>query len=1709
MSSTSIGSAAWLRQERSSINRLYGQDVEDFTFSARQEMDWLNEHMEEVFAASIGGVDIAELLKTPARSAKKAVLGESVRKPGSAKKRVGEALKGKFTTSVGNVINSMPPPPQPAKASPPLITHPATGEEEAPVQPVAEPENTHIDIENQATQEDSQMPLSVPASQRTHAHPSRRVSIADTFRDSGNWSQSSGVPSQQHQRIMARPRSPRKTGDCEPAVVEGEDEADISIDMGRKSIASATYHTANEEEEEEREGATEADAEQDQNEPGQEQEASMVSFGQSSPFQEHVEGMPQGKNSRDRSSAHSANMASSPLRVLPVIEKRRSGRGSSDAMVKNVEEAEELQVQQEEIEEFQVQENEVEVEGMDIHPPSSPPIPVETVEVTKKRVSNRQQTPPPVKEVEQLPSSPVPAESEHQDEEHPLSSSSGSPAPTDEDSLVPTFLRKSSFSFASLPPRGRLSATATETVKLGGAGRSSWLQGRRTLGRSLVGRLIMPEETLVVEGSKENASATEKPRERKRSRGGEERDAPVGTEKAQEEEEHIASKGSRKSNRKKSRSASYKSSDEELAVLSTQGEEVTTQGEEMDTEDDIGSKVAEHNKSASQRLQERIQQLGKLNSSTKTTTSLSSAQEAQLQVFETAEPMYPDLSQAKEASKSRTSAPQEHLQQQQKQQNSRSAKEPSVEEDDWIPPVRSASVRTVAANKSSTNLGRSKTVPVQSTPGTKNQALRDGLKKKPGEQSFEDALQKKSSRGELSPSGRPNLPQSLAFNAINSPHNIAPPAPTAGARFEDNVSIPLSPKLANKRSFVATSSSLQKSTTTEESPLTAAKNQTADALKRAKEMFIKTNVLDSRASTESLKSGSRLGHKPSLNSIGRSSSPRTPRGQISKQVTPNREIYPDLVDKIEEEVEVEVGVKSKRQMRGYKNKDMLQKQKEEETLAREAQEAQRLKEEEEQAQQAAAEEKARQEEKARLEEKRRLAEQRRKEKELQKQLAAQKKAEEEARIQREKEEREEEMRRHREELQRKEEELKRLMEEQRLFIQKREEDARLRQEQEEEMRRQEMERRRREEEEERARKEAEDVDARRIAEQEAEEETRKHAELEELRKKQDEDLRRKQDAERRKKESTPIQLESEEEVEAPEASAGNASISRIARPKSAMGGRPPSRLQPPSGGKRPLRQPLQKAERGKPTPVSIQVGTASQRAAMDRQKPAAPPSSTLLSAMKDTFAPKERPATAEPTLVQSNSAPNLKKPTSTQSIAASVSTSNLKKASTMDEKKREENRRLIEARREEIRRKEAAAAAAEEEKRKAQQGRRAMEREVEPAKKTMPKSMGTKGPATKITRVLANANLRKLAAASVEDVTIIPQQERESPDTEPSTKKGPKRAFNAEEEHPQTTTAAPTATGSTYGNRLAPPKMPDAKKRKTEEWELDNLPPPPTAPVGAPVRPSAAGARRDWPAKSTYVQGYTSAATAVSVAVPLAGGSGGSSGSGGGSGASTVKVATKAAASSNTITTIVPTVTPHIEGVKFSNDKIRLAADSTTTTPGPSHGPSKTPKEKSILKKSALKTPNDPQKRVFSPMKGDGIELPEIPTDSEDDYSTSPSDSDSDSFEGPSKSSRFPVPHWAASPELKQALVAQQTMDPEEVFGPIGPLQMEEIFRGSGVQGKARFRNRSSSANWSTGDKLTREEIERDREARVRMVQRGGWDMGVMPEGDEEGSSRK
>lgn len=44
-----IGSAQWMLDEQRHAAGLVAQEVEEFTFSATNEIEWLNEHMAEVF----------------------------------------------------------------------------------------------------------------------------------------------------------------------------------------------------------------------------------------------------------------------------------------------------------------------------------------------------------------------------------------------------------------------------------------------------------------------------------------------------------------------------------------------------------------------------------------------------------------------------------------------------------------------------------------------------------------------------------------------------------------------------------------------------------------------------------------------------------------------------------------------------------------------------------------------------------------------------------------------------------------------------------------------------------------------------------------------------------------------------------------------------------------------------------------------------------------------------------------------------------------------------------------------------------------------------------------------------------------------------------------------------------------------------------------------------------------------------------------------------------------------------------------------------------------------------------------------------------------------------------------------------------------------------------------------------------------------------
>jgi hypothetical protein len=45
-----VGSAPWIRNEREQAQIFIDQETEEFSFAAKNEMEWLNEHMTEIFS---------------------------------------------------------------------------------------------------------------------------------------------------------------------------------------------------------------------------------------------------------------------------------------------------------------------------------------------------------------------------------------------------------------------------------------------------------------------------------------------------------------------------------------------------------------------------------------------------------------------------------------------------------------------------------------------------------------------------------------------------------------------------------------------------------------------------------------------------------------------------------------------------------------------------------------------------------------------------------------------------------------------------------------------------------------------------------------------------------------------------------------------------------------------------------------------------------------------------------------------------------------------------------------------------------------------------------------------------------------------------------------------------------------------------------------------------------------------------------------------------------------------------------------------------------------------------------------------------------------------------------------------------------------------------------------------------------------------------
>jgi hypothetical protein len=47
-----VGSSQWIQNERQQASDFIAQEVEEFGFSARNELEWLNEHMADVFSTT-------------------------------------------------------------------------------------------------------------------------------------------------------------------------------------------------------------------------------------------------------------------------------------------------------------------------------------------------------------------------------------------------------------------------------------------------------------------------------------------------------------------------------------------------------------------------------------------------------------------------------------------------------------------------------------------------------------------------------------------------------------------------------------------------------------------------------------------------------------------------------------------------------------------------------------------------------------------------------------------------------------------------------------------------------------------------------------------------------------------------------------------------------------------------------------------------------------------------------------------------------------------------------------------------------------------------------------------------------------------------------------------------------------------------------------------------------------------------------------------------------------------------------------------------------------------------------------------------------------------------------------------------------------------------------------------------------------------------
>lgn len=141
-------------------------------------------------------------------------------------------------------------------------------------------------------------------------------------------------------------------------------------------------------------------------------------------------------------------------------------------------------------------------------------------------------------------------------------------------------------------------------------------------------------------------------------------------------------------------------------------------------------------------------------------------------------------------------------------------------------------------------------------------------------------------------------------------------------------------------------------------------------------------------------------------------------------------------------------------------------------------------------------------------------------------------------------------------------------------------------------------------------------------------------------------------------------------------------------------------------------------------------------------------------------------------------------------------------------------------------------------------------------------------------------------------------------------------------------------------------------------------------------------------------------------------------------------------------------------GVKLAHGPVSAKGKGKTPAE-PEDAPTKKPAQLQTTEHAHAKRLN-----ANPPIASETIELPE------------PNSEYSDSEDEGGQQRKANAPEWTQSPELRAALESQSRVNPDDIFGPVRPLRMEDIFRTR----TSRFRARTSSANWSGPDGLKQEE---------------------------------